>query len=74
MAFVNGREYTVHPNVFSPALFPATEWFANVVTANVEQGSKFIEIGAGCGAILIEVMLNRKCSFAVGSDVLPVAV
>lgn len=70
---INGREYAVAENVFSPEIFLGTEWLANRVIEHV-RGSSFLEIGVGCGCAIIELALTKKCSFMIGCDISPTAV
>ncbi|OGG54465.1 hypothetical protein A3C20_01525 [Candidatus Kaiserbacteria bacterium RIFCSPHIGHO2_02_FULL_55_25] len=69
---VNGRTIVVLPDVFSPAYFTDTAFFALRLPRIVEQRS-FLEIGVGTGAIALEVRLNMA-KRVTGTDVNPTAV
>ncbi len=69
---VNERTIVVLPDVFSPAYFTDTAFFASKLPCIVEQRS-FLEIGVGTGAIALEVRLNMA-KRVTGTDVNPMAV
>lgn len=54
---VNGVEICVFPNVFSPAYFTDSKWFAEVVPQIVGRSS-FLEIGTGTGIVALFAGLN----------------
>ena len=68
---VLGREFVVHPNVFSPKYFHDTELFAE--NFPVREGEEMLEIGPGAGAIsIIAVYKGAKKVLAI--DINPDAV
>jgi len=54
---VNGVEVYVFPNVFSPAYFTDSKWFAETIPKIVGQHS-FLEIGTGTGIVALFAGLN----------------
>ncbi len=54
---VNGVEVHIFPNVFSPAYFTDSKWFAETIPKIVEQHS-FLEIGTGTGIVALFTGLN----------------
>lgn len=56
-------------DVFSPVIFPSTEWLTNSLIKNMEAVDSFLDIGTGTGVTLIEVMLAKKCKFGLGTDI-----
>jgi hypothetical protein len=64
-----GRNYVIHPNVFSPVFFPNTHWFTNTLLENMPKVEAFLEIGTGAGNVLAEALLSGRCKRAVGSDI-----
>ncbi|MDD5731962.1 MAG: methyltransferase [Patescibacteria group bacterium] len=54
---VNGVEVYIFPDVFSPAYFTDSTWFAETIPEIVGQHS-FLEIGTGTGIIALFVALN----------------
>ncbi|MBD3354369.1 methyltransferase [Candidatus Woesearchaeota archaeon] len=53
----NGNELKIKPNVFSPAYFSDSQWFADNLTEIVEQ-KKLLEIGTGTGIIALACRMN----------------
>lgn len=66
---IGGREFIVLPNVFSPAVFPNTQWFYEQFLTLFTPVDSFLEIGAGVGHVLVEVCLSNKCKKVMGSDI-----
>ena len=63
---VNKRIYDIFPSVFSPSIFPSTEFYANSLP--ISHGERFLEIGTGSGVIAIEALFKGAES-AVATDV-----
>ncbi len=70
-AVVGGREFEVHPNVFSPNYFNDTELFA--LNLPVRTGDALLEIGPGTGAVSITA-LYRGAARVIAVDINPDAV
>ena len=68
---VNGKEFIVYPNVFSPKYFLDTEFFAKEIP--VKDGEAFLEIGPGTGVVSIFAAL-KGAKRVVAIDVNPSAV
>lgn len=71
LCIVDGREYVVHPDVFSPKYFHDTELFASNLP--VRAGESFLEIGPGTGAISITAVY-RGAVRVLAVDINPAAV
>lgn len=54
---VDGVEIEIFPNVFSPAYYTDSKWFAQTVSKYVKNNS-FLEVGAGTGIVALFVGLN----------------
>ncbi len=54
---VHGKNIRIDPGVFSPAYFPESEWFAEVIPPIVGKGS-FLEVGAATGIVALFTKLN----------------
>lgn len=63
---VNGKEFVVYPNVFSPKYFFDTDFCAKELP--VKEGEEFLEIGTGTGAIAIFAAL-RGAGRVVATDI-----
>ncbi|KKU77789.1 MAG: N-methyl-transferase [Parcubacteria group bacterium GW2011_GWA2_47_64] len=68
---VLGREFIVHPNVFSPKYFHDTALFAENLP--VQEGEEMLEIGPGTGAISLTA-IYKGAKKVVAIDVNPDAV
>lgn len=66
---INGKEFIVLPNVFSPAIFPNTQWFCEQFLNVLTPVDSFLEIGAGVGHVLVEACISQKCKSVMGSDI-----
>ena len=69
--FVLGKEYIVHPNVFSPKYFKDAELFAG--NFPIKKGEEILEIGPGTGVISITA-INKGAKKAITIDMNPSAV
>ena len=68
---VNDLDIIVFPNVFSPAYFTDSAWFAKVIPSIVGKKS-LLEIGTGTGIVAIAAVLNDAT--VVATDCNPHAV
>ena len=68
---MEGYQFEVHPHVFSPAIFPDTQFFAPLVAARA--GGRFLEIGTGTG-VIAALAAMRGASYVVATDINPAAV
>jgi release factor glutamine methyltransferase len=62
-----GRQFKVNPGVLIPR--PETEMLVEQAIALAPQGGKVLEIGVGCGAVIISVLCERKDLLGVGNDI-----
>ncbi len=69
---INGRTYTVLPEVFSPEIFLGTDWLAKTIP--FPENGAFLEIGSGCGCLAAEAILTGKCRAVVACDINPMAI
>jgi len=67
---IDGIEFTVLPNVFSPKYFTDSSWFAKEVP-NIVGNKKLLEIGTGMGLIAVFAALNG--AQVVATDINPAA-
>ncbi|MES2203147.1 MAG: methyltransferase [Patescibacteria group bacterium] len=71
VARVNGRDYEIYPDVFSPALVLDTAWYAKHLPS--QKGKSVLEIGAGTGVLAITAALQGASS-VLAVDINPHAV
>ena len=68
---VLGKQFMVHPDVFSPKYFNDTEFFAKELPINADD--EFLEIGCGTGVVSISAVW-KGASRVVAVDINPAAV
>ncbi len=69
--FINDLEIVVFPDVFSPAYFTDSAWFARIIPPIIGRKS-LLEIGTGTGIIALSAALNGAT--VVATDINPQAV
>ena len=62
-----GLDIVVMPNVFSPAYFTDSEWFATEIAAIVGRG-RLLDIGTGTGVVALLAHLQGASAFASLED------
>ncbi|PAA86891.1 hypothetical protein BOX15_Mlig010635g1, partial [Macrostomum lignano] len=56
---LEGREFAVHPGVFSPSIFIGSKFLCNKLCEFLPDSGTFLEIGSGCGCVAVLVAQNR---------------
>jgi len=72
-ATIEGKEFSIHPAVFNPGIFPSTAWFASVVMEQVKGQRDFCEIGCGAGVETCLVALANPDMRVLSTDINPFA-
>ena len=62
------QEYVVYPEVYSPKIFTSTSFFCDKIP---KMGGTIIEVGSGCGALVLACVLEGKFDFGIGTDIYP---
>jgi|TARA_Y100000310_G_C20460126_1_gene704940 release factor glutamine methyltransferase len=68
---IMGKEFVVHPNVFSPKYYKDTEFFAKELPVNI--GDELLEIGCGTGIVSI-FAIWKGASRVTAIDINPAAI
>jgi methylase of polypeptide subunit release factors len=66
---LNGIEFVIHPNVFSPEQFFSTKWSAQILSHHLKDIESFLEIGAGSGLIACYLAAKKPSLKALASDI-----
>lgn len=68
---ISGVSITTDPEVFNPAVFFSSEWFAEKISEYVKDELVFIEVGCGTGIVSIKSALSNPNLRVYATDINP---
>ncbi len=66
---LDGVEFIIHPNVFSPEQFFSTKWSAQTLSRHLKDIESFLEIGTGSGLITCYLATKNPSLMALATDI-----
>lgn len=70
---VAGIKLKTHPDVFNPAVFFSSEWFANNISSLLTGEKVFVEVGCGSGVVSIKAAIENPYLIVQATDINPEA-
>jgi release factor glutamine methyltransferase len=68
---ISGVAITTGPEVFNPAIFFSSEWFANEISKLVHGEKTFVEVGCGTGIVSIKTVIENPEIEIYATDISP---